>query len=292
MSAADGSLSDTEPAQDLVALARETAYDRYIQALLVHPKSLRDDFLVMAAIHGELARIPLLVSEPMMGEVRLQWWHDTIVAMDFVAGGAPSAFASPLANHVARFVDRVPEAKTAILNAVEARRCELVSDALDSVSAFERYCDGVATGFLRIAATTLDITIDDMHCNALAAAGTAMATAELTGRLPSLISRGIVMNVSALPSFDAAVDAQVDNSVLTASAAALSTQAHAALRTYRTLQAQGLAPQMINAVLPLALVEPQFRVLQSRRGETSVRPALTPLGRIYRMWRASRRKRI
>ena len=37
--------------------------------------------LALAAFLAEIGRIPATVSEPMLGEIRLQWWRDTIAAV-------------------------------------------------------------------------------------------------------------------------------------------------------------------------------------------------------------------
>ena len=59
--------------------ARAFERDRYLAALL-SPRGVREDLLALAAFAGELARIPAFVSEPMVGEIRLQWWRDAIRA--------------------------------------------------------------------------------------------------------------------------------------------------------------------------------------------------------------------
>ncbi len=47
-------------------------------ATLLMPQPLRDATLVLRAFHCELTAIPRIVSEPMAGEVRLQWWADIV----------------------------------------------------------------------------------------------------------------------------------------------------------------------------------------------------------------------
>lgn len=51
--------------------ARTYAPDRYLAALLA-PKSYRDDLIILAAFLGEMERIPKIVREPALGEIRLQ----------------------------------------------------------------------------------------------------------------------------------------------------------------------------------------------------------------------------
>lgn len=66
-------------ADDIRQVARIYQYDRYLAALLA-PREHREALVILAAFAGELQRIPLIVSEPMMAAIRLQWWRETLEA--------------------------------------------------------------------------------------------------------------------------------------------------------------------------------------------------------------------
>ena len=70
--------------------ARAHNYDWYVAALLA-PRHAKADLITLAAFAGEVARIPSLVNEPMMGAVRLQWWRDVLAAEDGGRSGHPVA---------------------------------------------------------------------------------------------------------------------------------------------------------------------------------------------------------
>ncbi len=72
-------------AEEIRQLARTFQYDRYIAALLL-PRRHREALIVLAAFAGELQRIPVIVSEPMMAALRFQWWRD-----ELMAAAAPNA---------------------------------------------------------------------------------------------------------------------------------------------------------------------------------------------------------
>ena len=72
------------------AAARELDYDRYLAALLA-PARARDGLMALAAFHGEIARIPLTVREPGVGDIRLQWWRDALATPAAIATGNPVA---------------------------------------------------------------------------------------------------------------------------------------------------------------------------------------------------------
>jgi phytoene/squalene synthetase len=47
-------------------------------ALLFAPREARESLLALYIFDAEIKRIPALVSEPMLGEIRLQWWRDVV----------------------------------------------------------------------------------------------------------------------------------------------------------------------------------------------------------------------
>ena len=68
---------------DLAAIAaelRDTDPTRF-GASLAAPPAARGRLWTLYALHHELARIPFSVSEPMLGEIRLQWWADQLIAL-------------------------------------------------------------------------------------------------------------------------------------------------------------------------------------------------------------------
>lgn len=71
--------------------ARTIEPDRYVAALLA-PRNVRDDLIALAAFIAELKRIPLVVSDPHLAEIRLRWWRDALLAGEAsAAAGNPTA---------------------------------------------------------------------------------------------------------------------------------------------------------------------------------------------------------
>ena len=69
----------------LAAEARAHDRERYVAALFA-PAARRETVLALIALNHELARVPSLVSAPMAGMIRYQWWRD---ALDEIALGRP-----------------------------------------------------------------------------------------------------------------------------------------------------------------------------------------------------------
>jgi hypothetical protein len=87
---------------EIRGLARTFEYDRYLTALLM-PRRHREALILLAAFAGELRRVPGLVTDPMMGAIRLQWWRDTFEAAAG-RGAADKASGNPLADAVVAVV--------------------------------------------------------------------------------------------------------------------------------------------------------------------------------------------
>lgn len=76
-------------------------YDRFI-CILFAPPDEREALFAVHAFNAEVARIPEVVSQPTLGQMRLQWWSE---ALDGIYGGRPPKHqvATSLAAAVARF---------------------------------------------------------------------------------------------------------------------------------------------------------------------------------------------
>ena len=69
----------------LLAEARRADPDRYLCALFA-PEPRREPLLALVLLHGELARVPARVTNPMAGLIRYQWWRDAVAE---AAAGRP-----------------------------------------------------------------------------------------------------------------------------------------------------------------------------------------------------------
>ena len=118
-------------------LARTFQYDRFLAALLA-PREVREAHIVLAAFAGEINRIPRVVSEPMMGAIRLQWWRDQVQALD-QAGGPASEGGHQLLGPLGDVVrgHRLPVGL--LQGMIDAGEAELDAAPLQSVAEFNSY---------------------------------------------------------------------------------------------------------------------------------------------------------
>ena len=160
------------------AVRRDDA-DRWT-ASLFWPQEARPHTHALLAFSLEIARVRELVSEPMLGELRYQWWRDAIEKA--VPAGNPVAEA--LLDTVARFnLDT-----TALLALIEARSFDLYDDPMPSVQALENYArDTSATLFEAIARV---LAPGRLPPTCVAEAGRAYALTGLLRALPYQVMKG------------------------------------------------------------------------------------------------------
>ncbi len=93
--------------------------DRYVLALLA-PDGLRPALLSIYAFNAEISKIRESVSEPMLGQMRLQWWRDTIDALY-----AGQSRAHPLGAPLAAAIMRHGLSQAHFMRLIDAREADL-----------------------------------------------------------------------------------------------------------------------------------------------------------------------
>ena len=131
------------------ALVRNADYDRYVSALFV-PAERRMHVFALYAFNYEVARTAENVSQPLMGQIRLQWWRD---ALDEVESGrvrqheVVEALAETLRTYA------LPRA---LLNAlIDAHENDLIETPFETWKEFDAYADATAGNLMRLAAHIL-----------------------------------------------------------------------------------------------------------------------------------------
>ena len=123
--------------------------DRYVAALFA-PREKRAGLMALYAFDHEVARIAAIVSEPMVGHIRLGWWREQVDAI--YAGGAVSA---PLAKALAEAV-RAHDLPRDIFEAyLDARALDFEEAPFEGEAALGRYAVAVSSGIMRLGALVL-----------------------------------------------------------------------------------------------------------------------------------------
>jgi 15-cis-phytoene synthase len=170
-----------EAAYGLAAdVARKEDGDRYIADLFVS-EPLRKHILALHAFNAEVARIRDVVSDPTLGEIRLQWWRDAI--FQDLGGGNPVMTA--LSHTVRRFSLPVE----AFGRLLDARVFDLYNDPMPTLHDLEGYAGETASSLFQFAAMILASGHDPGTAAAAGHAGVAYALTGLLRAFPRHVAR-------------------------------------------------------------------------------------------------------
>jgi phytoene synthase len=270
--------------QHCTTLVRESDRDRYL-ATLFAPAEHRDALMALYAFNIEIARVRDAAREPMPGEIRLQWWRE-------VLSGEPGgeAAAHPVAAALLTALAKYAIDPERLIALIDARGFDLYDEPMGTLDDLDAYGAATQGTLLDAAAAILGARNEAVTRHA----GIALAIGALFNDFPRHASRGqlfIPAEVLDRHSVDREqILAGRGSDALRAAFAELIRHAR------RQLQAAQLAQPsaaMLPALLPVALVGPQFRNVE-RAGYQPFQPEpLSLLRRQWLLWRAARNpKRI
>ena len=223
---------------------------------LFAPEVKRDDLSVLYLFAHELKRIPTLVSEPLPGEIRLQWWHDVINHQR-----DDEAQANPLAAALLDVMARNALPPSAFENMIEGRIFDLYADPIHSKQDLEHYCGQTSSLIFQSAALILDAKKAEDFAELSGYAGCAFGLAHLLYRLgdhqrnqkcyiPETMLEALGLSVSA---FHGPLD-DVQKTLIASAALGLAQDYFAAFQTGAKKLPKALQPSFLPlAIIPSAL---------------------------------------
>ncbi|MFN3937535.1 MAG: squalene/phytoene synthase family protein [Gemmobacter sp.] len=167
---------------DCAALVERGDPDRWRTLAAASPEQ-RAILLPIYALNLEIARAAWASADPLVAEMRLQWWRDALAER---AAGAPPR-AHPVLE-AAVFLDGKPEAGEVLDRLIEARRWDIWRDPFADDAALLRHLDATAGGVMWLAARALGAPARAERV--VRAAGTASGLAGWFAAVPALRARG------------------------------------------------------------------------------------------------------
>jgi phytoene synthase len=164
----------TEVFETIAQTVRRVDPDRYFSALFA-PEPARVHLMTLYAFNHEVARVAETVRQPLMGEIRLEWWRETL---DGARKGTPRNHA--VARALAELFGAHPLPAELFDAILDARAFDSSAEMFADWSAAERYCDATSGNLMRLAARILGGEQDAMAREA----GTAYALAGFVRALP------------------------------------------------------------------------------------------------------------
>jgi phytoene synthase len=267
------------------AIVRAGDRDRYLSDLFA-PQDARRHLFALHAFDLEVSTIRGKVSDPTLGEIRLEWWRQ---ALRGDHGGNPVA--ATLAETIASL--GLPIA--AFDNLLQARTFDLYDDPMRSLADLEGYAGDTSSAVIQLGAIILAGGEDPGTAEAAGYAGVALSLASILKALP----RNTATGQSYLPA-DRMAAAGVDPAELRAGrggeglrAVVGEIRAVAGDRLDAARQAMaGLDRRLLPAFLPVATAGPSLRKM-ARPGFDPLHDSaeISPLRRQWTIWRAARRGR-
>lgn len=231
-------------------LARAGDKDLFLAALFA-PEDRQPHLFALQAFTAELQRIPALVSEPQIGEIRLQWWADTLEQPESGQGGHPVAMA------LAETIQAGGLPLQPLQQMIEGRRFDLYADRMPDLTSLEAHFGETLSALIQLQCLVLDAKAAPSATTAAGLAGVALGIARtmLTRQREKLVPQGLT-----------------DADVL-----ALARKRLAEARDAAATLPQSLLP----ALLPLATTELYLTAAEGGR------PQVPQWRRQWRIWRAA-----
>lgn len=140
------------------ALARRHDRDRYLASLLL-PAPYREHAFTLIAFNAELARIPSLVSDEMIGHIRFAWWRE---ALQELADGKPSR-GHPVLQALGTTIQAESQLMPMLEQLLDARESDLAKKSPDNLLALENYAEKTASNILIMTSYCVQIHDKEFH---------------------------------------------------------------------------------------------------------------------------------
>lgn len=265
---------------------RTEDWNRYISVLFAG-SDRRPGLFALYAFNAEIARVRRMISDPLPGEVRLQWWRDLL---DGVEHGEAAANPTAAALQETIRTYRLPVAALQAL--IDARVFDLYDDPMPSLNDLEGYAGETTSAIFQLACLILNGGEDPGPATLSGHAGVAYSLTDLMRALPYHASR----RQAYLPA-DLLARHHVDLETVFAGrttpelkAALAELRAHVRHHMARVREhSAGITDRTAPAFLPLVLVEPYLKILERPAHDPLLQPVeLSKLRRQWAMWRAAR----
>jgi phytoene synthase len=130
---------------------RRHDHDRYLMALLA-PSETQKDLFALLAFNLEVAKTAEVVSEPMLGQIRLQWWREAIEEAFFA--GSPRRHA--VLDTLTPAISRHDLTKEHFHSLIDAHEEDLDETPPENLADLERYAERSSSALIWLMLEMLD----------------------------------------------------------------------------------------------------------------------------------------
>ena len=281
MSRAD---AHNEAAEFCADLVRSHDFVRYASSLFL-PARQRRAVLALYAFNVEISRVREVVSQPLAGEIRLQWWTDMLAGTGH--GGIEG---NPVADELNLVIQHSELPVERLSRLVDEHQFDLYNDPMPTMAALESYLNDTFCTLFALAAEISGWRIPEIE-HLARHAGLAQGMARVVSAFPLDSSRRqLFLPLQLLERQGSSMEEAFsgkENPKVRAALDDLLGNARVHLDAALTLL-ESMPPEVRPAFLPLAVVARELRRM-SRADTNLFTPSTTSrLRTLWTLWRASR----
>jgi len=275
---------NSESAAFCADLVRSHDFARYASTLFMRADQRRA-LLAVYAFNVEISRVREQVSQPLPGEMRLQWWTDMLAG-----SGHGGVEGNPVAAELMLAIRscRLPVKRLSRL--IDEHQFDLYNDPMPTLAALEGYIDETACALFLLGAAIAGRESDEIE-HLARHAGLAQGIAEVVAALPLDASRRqLFVPLQLLQHHGSGMEevfAGKETLKLRAALDHLIAEGQGHLKTAFALLA-GVPPEVRPIFLPLALVRRDLQRMSRADNDPFTPHVRSRLRVLWTLWRASR----
>jgi phytoene synthase len=267
-------------------LVRSHDFDRYASTLFV-PAESRRALLALYAFNTEIVRVREQVSQPLPGEIRLQWWTDMLAG-----AGHGNVESNPVAAELLLAIRTHDLPVDRLSKLIDAHIFDLYNDPMPDLPVLESHISDTLSTLFALSARILGHSSEIIdHC--ADHAGLAQGVARMIATLPyDTARRQLFVPLDMLTQHGSSAEEVFAGKITPAIRATLDQLISGAREQLAT--AQALLPDMSaearRAFLPLALVTRDLDRMAAAEHDAFALHVPSRLRTLWTLWRASKSK--
>lgn len=280
----NGSEGNRESAAFCADLVRSHDFARYASTLFVASEQRRA-LLAVYAFNVEISRVREQVSQPLPGEMRLQWWTDMLAGSGH-GGVEGNPVAAELKLAIRSF--RLPVERLSRL--IDEHQFDLYNDPMPTMAALEGYINDTSCALFSLGAAIAGRQSDETE-HLARHAGLAQGIAQAIAALPlDAARRQLFVPLQLLQQHGSGMEevfAGKQTPILRAALDQLIAEARGHLNTAFALLA-GAPPEVRRVFLPLVLVRRDLQRMSRADNDPFVPHVTSRFRTLWALWRAAR----
>jgi phytoene synthase len=273
-----------EAAEFCAELVRTHDFARYASTLFA-PAAQRRALLAIYAFNVEISRVREQVSQPLPGEIRLQWWTDMLAGTGH--GGVEG---NPVAAELLLAIRNWDLPVERMSRLIDEHQFDLYNDPMPTMAALEGYINDTASALFSLGAAIAEPPSDEIE-HLARHAGFAQGMAQVIAALPVDASRRqLFVPLQLLENSGSSMEeifAGKETPNLRAALDQLIGEARSHLKTAFALL-ENVPPEVRPVFLPLSLVARDLLRMSRADSDPFMLRAPARLRTLWTLWRASR----